>query len=227
MIKTEPRDCDPIELTSGPSQPLPNFVPQPLNIPTVIPRPPPPQPQPPLLLPPDASANTVGAFGGSEGGVFENPFEGSFEAPLGHSAGVQQQQQDALSLRDDKGQSRLERLERPERPERPDRPDLGAAGGGGNAPPAIGQPPLPSLMQSGNLVTIGGAIGGPYGFYGHHSPRNGQEKGPMGLPHIGREQQQVGGRFFIIFFCSLDFFFYEYFISSFALTGDENFYCYL
>lgn len=44
---------------------------------------------------------------------------------------------------------RREKLERPERLDRPERTDLGMG-------MPIGQPPLPSLMQSGNLVTIGG-----------------------------------------------------------------------
>lgn len=44
---------------------------------------------------------------------------------------------------------RTEKLERPERLDRPERSDLGGLG------TPIGQPPLPSLMQSGNLVTIG------------------------------------------------------------------------
>lgn len=43
---------------------------------------------------------------------------------------------------------RREKLERPERLDRPERTDLGMG-------VPIGQPPLPSLMQSGNLVTIG------------------------------------------------------------------------
>lgn len=43
---------------------------------------------------------------------------------------------------------RREKLERPERLDRPERTDLGMG-------MPIGQPPLPSLMQSGNLVTIG------------------------------------------------------------------------
>lgn len=51
----------------------------------------------------------------------------------------------------DEEKQRTEKLERPERVERPERTDLSAMG----APP-IGQPPLPSLMQSSNLVTIGG-----------------------------------------------------------------------
>lgn len=47
-------------------------------------------------------------------------------------------------------EEKKEKLERPERVDRPERSDLG-----GMSTP-IGQPPLPSLMQSGNLVTIGG-----------------------------------------------------------------------
>lgn len=67
---------------------------------------------------------------------------------------------------------RTEKLERPERVDRPERSDL--------APP-IGQPPLPSLMQSSNLVTIGGNPPPPMSHYGYmpglpfahpQSPRN-------------------------------------------------------
>lgn len=59
---------------------------------------------------------------------------------------------------------RQEKMERPERLDRPERQDLGVAQGIGNTP--IGQPPLPSMMQSNNLVTIGG---GPQqmGHYGY------------------------------------------------------------
>lgn len=79
----------------------------------------------------------------------------------------------------DEEKQRTEKLERPERVERPERSDL--------APP-IGQPPLPSLMQSNNLVTIGGNQPPAMNHYGYmpglppfthpQSPRN-HEKPPQ------------------------------------------------
>lgn len=83
---------------------------------------------------------------------------------------------------------RLEKLERPERLDRPDRverPERSEMGSITSTP--IGQPPLPNLMQSSNLVTIGGSqppAMNHYGFlppFGHpQSPRN-MEKPPQ--PH--------------------------------------------
>lgn len=79
----------------------------------------------------------------------------------------------------DEEQRRIEKLERPERLDRPDRmdrqerPEMGSI-----SSTSIGQPPLPNLMQSSNLVTIGGSQPPPmshYGFlpFGHpQSPRN-------------------------------------------------------
>lgn len=61
-------------------------------------------------------------------------------------------------------EDKREKLERPERVERPERGDL-----------TIGQPPLPNIMQTANLVTIGGQSGlNHYGYmpYNPHSPRN-------------------------------------------------------
>lgn len=82
----------------------------------------------------------------------------------------QQRQQDHF---DDNNDKRMERNEKLERPERLDRPDLTNLMG-----TSIGQPPIPSLMQSGNLVTIGGQQSiNPYSYmppthYNPHSPRN-------------------------------------------------------
>lgn len=75
---------------------------------------------------------------------------------------------------------RLEKLERPERIDRPDRIDRSdRADVGPITSTSIGQPPLPNLMQSSNLVTIGGSQPphlNHYGFlpqFGHpQSPRN-------------------------------------------------------
>lgn len=70
-------------------------------------------------------------------------------------AQMQQQQQQSRSgdahFEDEKRieRERTEKLERPERLDRPERTDLGTLG------TPIGQPPLPNLMQTGNLVTIG------------------------------------------------------------------------
>lgn len=91
---------------------------------------------------------------------------------------------------------RLEKLERPERldrPERVDRPERADMGPIASTP--IGQPPLPNLMQSSNLVTIGGSQPphmSHYGFlpqFGHpHSPRN-MEKPPQSMAQSSTSSQ--------------------------------------
>lgn len=88
---------------------------------------------------------------------------------------------------------RLEKLERPERIDRPDRidrPERSDIGPLTSTP--IGQPPLPNLMQSSNLVTIGGSQPPPmshYGFlppFGHpQSPRNMEKPPQHSMPPSG------------------------------------------
>jgi arginine-glutamic acid dipeptide repeat-containing protein len=62
----------------------------------------------------------------------------------------------------DEEKQRVEKLERPERIDRPERTDLGPI-----TSSSIGQPPIPSLMQSSNLVTIGGSQPPPMSHYGY------------------------------------------------------------
>lgn len=85
---------------------------------------------------------------------------------------------------------RTEKLERPERVERPERTDLGA--------PPIGQPPLPSLMQSSNLVTIGGNQPPSINHYGYmpsftlpQSPRNLEKPQPQNEPQNLKIKQEI------------------------------------
>ena len=75
-----------------------------------------------------------------------------------------------------------EKLDRPERVERPERNDL-----------TIGQPPLPNIMQSANLVTIGGQSGmNHYGYmpYSSHSPRNLDKNIPTSQPLLPSQMGQ-------------------------------------
>lgn len=93
---------------------------------------------------------------------------------------------------------RLEKLERPERIDRPDRidrPERADIGPISSTP--IGQPPLPNLMQSSNLVTIGGSQPPPmshYGFlppFGHpQSPRNMEKPPPHSIPQSNSASNQ-------------------------------------
>lgn len=86
---------------------------------------------------------------------------------------------------------RIERNDKLERPERLDRPDLSNIMG-----TSIGQPPLPSLMQSGNLVTIGGQQSiNPYSYmapthYNPHSPRN-MDKNQMQMQQLSNAQMNM------------------------------------
>lgn len=80
-------------------------------------------------------------------------------------------------------EDKREKLERPERVERPERGDL-----------TIGQPPLPNIMQSANLVTIGGQSGlNHYSYmpYNPHSPRNIEKPVPTSQPLMPTQMNQM------------------------------------
>lgn len=94
---------------------------------------------------------------------------------------------------------RIEKLERPERIERPDRLDRPERDVAPITSTPIGQPPLPNLMQSSNLVTIGGSQPphmNHYGFlpqFGHpQSPRN-MEK-PQSVSQSGPTSSQISNQ---------------------------------
>lgn len=111
----------------------------------------------------------------------------------------QQRPQDHFD--DTNNEKRMDRNDKLERPERLDRPDLTNMMG-----TSIGQPPIPSLMQSGNLVTIGGGQQSinPYSYipppshYNPHSPRN-VDKSQMSQmqqmagPQLMQQAQPNGG----------------------------------
>lgn len=98
------------------------------------------------------------------------------------------QQQRQESFEEEKRNEKLERPERLDRPERQDLSNLMAT--------SIGQPPLPSLMQSGNLVTIGGGqqplnhYGYMPGPYNPHSPRS-HDKTPQAPSNPQNEPQNL------------------------------------
>ncbi|KAK9746205.1 Atrophin-1 family [Popillia japonica] len=88
-------------------------------------------------------------------------------------------------------EEKREKLERPERVERPDRGDLKRPDRGDLT---IGQPPLPNIMQSANLVTIGGQSGiNHYGYmsYNPHSPRNLEKNVPTSQPLMPTQINQM------------------------------------
>ncbi|KAJ8954139.1 hypothetical protein NQ318_005733 [Aromia moschata] len=92
---------------------------------------------------------------------------------------------------EEKRMEKHERGERPDRPERVDRPDRQDVGPMVSTP--IGQPPLPSLMQSGNLVTIGGPQPSQMSHYGFMSPFS-HPQSPRNLDKAQQHvQQQHGG----------------------------------
>lgn len=97
---------------------------------------------------------------------------------------------------------RLEKLERPERidrPDRVDRPERSDIGPITSTP--IGQPPLPNLMQSSNLVTIGGSQPPPMGHYGFlpqfghpQSPRNLEKPPQHNMPPNSSSSSQISNQ---------------------------------
>lgn len=97
---------------------------------------------------------------------------GSMSQPLNIPQVIPMSQQIPPSLRqssdshyeEEKKMEKLERPERLDRPERIDRTDRSEMGPVTSS--SIGQPPLPSLMQSTNLVTIGGSQAPQINHYG-------------------------------------------------------------
>lgn len=97
---------------------------------------------------------------------------GSMSQPLNIPQVIPMSQQIPPSLRQSSDshyeeEKKLEKLERPERLDRPDRIDRSDRSEmGPMTSSSIGQPPLPSLMQSSNLVTIGGSQAPQINHYG-------------------------------------------------------------